>query len=137
MFSKVLIKLVDESIVPAIFLLVTRLVAVVLVARYFDIPFEIGANGFVFHSTQEYVVINSYSTLFMIIVLTLGLLYILVKSLFFHESHIRPQTTTKLFEARLTGLIQSSFNLYTQASIWLSYSYLILIVSAFMSVFSL
>lgn len=137
MFSKILLKLVDESIVPAIFLLVTRLVSVVLVAKYFSIPFEVGASGFIFHTAQEYVIINTYSTFYMMVALAVGLLYVLSKSLLFHETHIRPHLSAKLFSVRLHGLIQSTFDLYTQGSIWLSYCYLMLIVSGFMSLFKL
>jgi hypothetical protein len=137
MFSKILLKLVDESIVPAVFLLVTRLVSVVLVAKYFSIPFEIGASGFIFHTAQEYIIINTYSTFYMMVALAVGLLYILSKSLLFHETHIRPALSAKLFAVRLHSLIQSSFDLYTQGSIWLSYCYLMLFVSGFMTLFKL
>ena len=135
MFSKILLKLIDESIVPAIFLLATRLISVVLVARYNSVPFDIGANGFVFRSAQNYVLVNSYSTFFMISVLTIGLLYFLTKSLFFHDTHIKPHLTARLFSLRMHGLIQSTYNLYTQGSIWLSYSYLLMFVTGFMAMF--
>ena len=135
MFSKILIKLIDESIVPAILLLATRLVSVVLVARTNSIPLEIGAGGLMFKTTKDYVLVNSYSTFYMIIVLTVGLLYILTKSWFFHESHIKPQVTAQLFNMRGQSLIQNSYNLYTQGSIWLSYSYLLMFVTGFMAMF--
>ena len=137
MFSKILLKLIDESIVPPIFLLATRLISVVLVARYNSVPFDIGANGFVFRSAQDYVLVNSYSTFFMISVLTIGLLYFLTKSLFFHDTHIKPHLTARLFSLRMHGLIQSTYNLYTQGSIWLSYCYLVMIVAGFMALFGL
>lgn len=135
MFSKILIKLIDESIVPAILLLVTRLVSVVLVSKYLNIPFEIGPSGMAFNQTEEYVKVNSYSVFAMVVVLTVGLLFILIKSLFFHDTHIKPQTTAKLFAFKLQSMIQSSYDLYTQGSIWLSYCYLLMLVAGFMAVF--
>jgi hypothetical protein len=135
MFSKILIKLIDESIVPAILLLATRLISVVLVARANSIPFEIGAGGLMFKSAEDYVLVNSYSTFYMIVALTVGLLYILVKSWFFHDSHIKPQTAATLFNMRGHSLIQNSFNLYSQGSIWLSYSYLLMFVAGLMAIF--
>ncbi len=135
MFSKILIKLIDESIIPAILLLVTRLVTVVLVARANSIPFEIGVNGFVFKSPDDYILVNSYSLFFMIAVVTVGLFYVLTKSLLFHESHIKPGISTKLQDFNLRHMIQNSFNLYTQGSIWLSYCYLLMLVAGFMALF--
>lgn len=136
MFSKILIKLIDESIVPAILLLATRLVSVVLVARANSIPFEIGAGGLTFKTAEDYILVNSYSAFYMVIILTVGLLYILTKSWFFHESHIKPQVTATLFNVRGQSLIQSSYNLYTQGSIWLSYSYLLMFVTGSMALFT-
>ena len=137
MFSRILVKLVDQSITPAILLLSTRLISVVMISRYFDITFRIGPGGFVFNSQEDYILVNSYSTFVMIVVLTVGLLYILLKSYLFHESHITPGMTAKLFSLKLSSFIQSSFDLYSQGSIWLSYSYLITFATGFMFLFKL
>ena len=133
MFSKILIKLVDEAILPAILLIVCRIVSVVLVSRYLAIGFDLTASGFTFQSPKDYVVINSYSTLAMICVLTFGLFYVLLKSLAFHDTHITPKLTAKIFSLRLQSFMQSSFELYSQGSIWLSYSYLFLFCSGIMA----
>jgi hypothetical protein len=135
MFSKLLIKLIDESIVPAILLLVTRLVSVVAVARFNNIPFEISPNGFAFKNAADYLFVNSYSIFYMIVVVTLGLLFVLTKSLFFHETHITPGLSAKLHNYKMRSMIQNSYDLYTQGSIWLSYCYLLLILSGFMYYF--
>ncbi len=137
MFSKILIKLIDESIVPAILLLVTRLVSVVVVARMNNIPFSIGPSGFVFNSPQDYLFINSYSTFYMVVIVTIGLLFVLTKSLFFHDSHITPGLSVKLHNYKMRSMIQNSYDLYTQGSIWLSYCYLLMIVTGFMFYFKL
>jgi len=136
-FSRILVKLVDQSITPAILLISTRLISVVAVSRIFDIQFRISGGGFTFNSPEDYLLVNSYSTFVMIVVLTVGLLYILLKSYLFHESHITPSMTAKLFTLRLSSFIQSSFDLYSQGSIWLSYSYLISLVTGFMYMFKL
>lgn len=137
MFSRLLIKLIDQAIVPAILILVTRVVSVVLIANYFGIPFAIENTGFVYNSVTDFVLVNSYSILSLVFVVTFGLLYILVKSYYFHDSHITPQLTAKLFMVRLSSFIQSSFDLYSQGSVWLSYSYLLLIVSGAMTFFGM
>jgi len=133
MVSKVLTRLIDKAILPAILLLATRIISIVLVSKCLKLEFEVSTKGFVFGSMEDYVKVNSYSALVMIIILILGLLFILIKSLVFHESHIKPSVTSRLFSLKISSLIQSSFDLYTQGAIWLSYSYLLLLVNGVMT----
>jgi len=135
MFSKILIKLVDEAIVPAILLIVTRILSVILIGQYYAIEYVLTPSGFTYSRYEDYVMVNSYSTLAMICVLALGLFYVLVKSLVFHETHIKPNITARLFALRLSSIMQTSFDLYTQGVVWLSYSYLFLLVSGVMAIF--
>jgi hypothetical protein len=135
MFSKILVKLIDQAIIPALVLLVTRILSVVVVARYFNVSVTFGASGFVFSHPNDYILVNSYSTLSMIVVLTVGLFYILIKSLAFHDTHIHPKLTASLFSLRLSSVIQSSFDIYSQAIVWLSYTFLLTLVSGILSVF--
>lgn len=137
MFSRLLVKLVDRSITPALVLFCARIISVVVIARYFEIPFTIGASGFIFPNDGSYIQINSYSVFSMIIILVVGLLYISLKSVLFHETHIKPDTSAKLFSLRMSALIQSSFDLYTQGAIWLSYCYLLMFTSGLMAYFGL
>ncbi len=136
MFSKILIKLIDQAIVPAILLLAVRFVSVTLVAKYYKIPIDITAAGFNLPA-ESYARVNSYSILIMILVLTVGLLYILFKSFVLHDSHISPSLTAKVFSLRLSAFIQNSFDLYSQGAIWLSYSYLLMLVTGLMALFNL
>lgn len=137
MVSKVLTKLIDKAIVPAVLLLATRIVSIVIVSRYLRLEFELSKTGFVFRTIEDYVKVNSYSALVMVVVLIVGLFFVLIKSLAFHESHIKPSVTSKLFSLNIHSLIQNSFDLYTQGAIWLSYSYLLLIVNGIMTLSSL
>jgi len=137
MFSRILIKLVDQAVVPAMLLLAVRILSVIFVSRYFGVDFTIGQSGFVFKVPGDYVLVNSYSTLAMICVLSAGLLYILMKSLYLHETHITPSFTAKLFSMRLSFFIQSSFDLYSQGVVWMSYLYLLVFVGALMTIFGL
>jgi len=132
MTSKLLTKLIDKAIVPATLLLATRIVSVVLISSYLHFEFDVSLSGFVFRNHLEYVFVNSYSTLIMTVILALGLIYVLIKSYAFHDSHIKPATTAKLFELKMPSLIQSSFDIYSQAAIWIAYAYLLLIISGIM-----
>lgn len=129
MFSRILIKLVDQAIIPAMVLLVSRLVSILFFARLFGIPVSIDSSGFVFTSHEDYVLVNSYSILAMTLVLALGLLYVLIKALKFHDTHVTPAFTTKLYTLKLSLLVQTSFDIYSQGVVWLSYNYLMLFIS--------
>lgn len=133
MLSKVLLKLIDKAIIPAILLLSSRVVSIVLVAKYLGIEYKITKAGFIFQSSYDYVKVNSYSIVAMMSVLLIGLGYVLMKSLFFHDSHIKPTTTSRLFSLKAQSLVQNSYEIYTQGAVWLSYAYLLLIVSGIMT----
>ncbi len=137
MFSRILVKLIDEAIVPAIALLVVRLLSALLVAKYFGLPFSVGSTGFIYQSQQDFLIINSYSTLAMVLVLAVGLIYVLIKSHLFHESHVHPHVAARLHSLKLSSFIQTSFDLYSQGAIWLSYSYLLFIATGVMVYFGL
>ena len=137
MFSKILIKLIDQAIVPAILLLTVRLVSIVLISYYLEIPFSTGNGGIVFENSADFVLANSYSMVALLISLSLGITYTLVKTLAFHNTHITPALTAKVFSLRLNSLIQGSFDLYPQGAIWLSYLYLLLLVGGVMAMFGL
>ncbi|OGC46526.1 hypothetical protein A2V49_00565 [candidate division WWE3 bacterium RBG_19FT_COMBO_34_6] len=137
MISKTLLKLIDQSIVPAIMLLSARLASIFLISYVKDIKFIFDSSGFTFDSKSDYLYINSYSTLAMIASLAVGLLYILLKALLFHETHVTPHLTTKLFHFRLSYLIQNSMDLYSQGVIWMIYLYLITVISGIFMSFGL
>ena len=137
MISRTLVRLIDQAIVPAIILLATRLASVILISYIYEIKLVLTNQGFVFENESHYLLVNSYSSLAMIIVLGVGLLYILLKAFIFHDTHVTPSLTTKLFHYKLTTLIQSSFELYSQGVIWLAYLYLISIVSGILAMFGL
>ena len=145
MFSKLLIRLVDQAIVPAALLIAVRVISIFLFVRYFGLYGSLNQPGFVISETPGatttsptlYVLINTYSTLAMIVVLSIALLYILAKSFIFHDSHITPYLTARMFSLNLSTFIQNSFEVYSQGIIWVSYLYLLIMVSGLMALFGL
>ncbi len=132
MFSRILVKLVDEAILPAIVLVAVRIASVIFFGNYFGFGVTISGAGFVYENTEGFLLINSYSTLAMTCVIAVGLLYVLIKSYIFHDSHIHPRVSAKLFSLRLSSFIQASFDVYSQGAVWLSYSYLMFLASGAM-----
>ena len=132
MFSRILTKLVDEATLPAVVLVAVRIVSVIFFGNYFGFDVILSRAGFVYESAEGFLVINSYSTLAMTCVIAIGLLYVLIKSYIFHDTHIHPRISAKLFSLRLSSFIQTSFEIYAQGAIWLPYSYLMLLASGAM-----
>lgn len=137
MFSKVLVKLVDEAIVPALLLVAVRIISLVFISKSFDINLSLDSGGIVYSSHQDYLIVNSYSVLYMIVAVCLGLLRVVIKSVVFHETHISPVTAAKLYAYKFQHLIQDSFNLYTQGVVWLAYLYFLTLGAILMSMFGL
>ncbi|GIW69374.1 MAG: hypothetical protein KatS3mg101_0121 [Patescibacteria group bacterium] len=137
MFSKLLIKLIDQAIIPAIVLLSARIISIVLLAMYFEVPFELTKRGFIFEGKDQYLQVNSYSLLAMTVVLAISLAFFLIRAHVFHDTHITPKLTATLFSLRMQGLVQNSLDLYTKGAIWISYAYLMTIVTGALSVYSL
>ncbi len=135
MFSKILIKLIDQAIIPAMLVLSARIISVILISKYLNTEFSLDASGFAFKNINDYVVVNSYSLLAIIGVLSVGLFYNLLKSYIFHEDVINPGLTAKLFSLKVSSLIQNSIEIYTKGAIWISYAYLITIVTGLMSMY--
>jgi hypothetical protein len=137
MFSRILLKLVDQAILPAVLLLATRIVSVLLISQKLEMFFDINHTGIVFGKLADYLVVNSYSMLFMTGALVLGLTYIILKSYLFHDSHISPSLSAKVFSLNIPSFIQTSFDLYSQGTIWISYLFLMLIITGIMSLFGM
>lgn len=138
MFSKTLVKLIDEAIIPAIVLVVAKILGVLLVSRIKNLVFEISFKSrflplptLVFSSYQDYVTVNSYSNLIMLIVISLGLIWILLKANLFHNTHISPRLSAHLARLRLSHLIPTTFEAYHQALVWYGFAWFTMILMAF------
>lgn len=137
MFSKILIKLIDEAVVPAIYLITVRVVSLVFISHSLDIPINLGPSGFMYSSQTDYMTVNSYSLLFMVLALCLGLLHVIVKALVFHDTHISPPLAAKLHSLKAQHLIQNTYHLYSQGIVWLAYLYFLTIGAGVMCIFGM
>ena len=137
MFSRILAKLVDEAILPAVVLVVVRVLSVLFFGNYFGFDVTLSRAGFIYGNSESFLVVNSYSTLAMICVIAVGLLYVLIKSYIFHDTHVHPRIAARLFSLKLSSFIQASFDVYSQGAIWLSYSYLMTLTAGVMWYFGI
>lgn len=124
--SKSLIKLIDAALIPAAVMICGKVVGLWFANALFDLEWGILAdpNDFfsvkiVYGSLAEQFIATSYSNLIMYLFVFLGFLFILVKALHFHASHISPSMIAKLATNNLLNLMTNSFEIYYKASVWL------------------
>ncbi len=125
MISKTLLKLIDEAILPAIIVIAGKILGIAILSIYLDVPFTLNLAT----AAEPYAnTVNKYSNLFSYGAVTLGMIFILIRSYLFHTTHISPKITLRLYELNLTALIETTYELFHQAVVWLSYQWLLTIL---------
>jgi hypothetical protein len=132
MYSKILFKLIEESILPAFGFLVIKVGVSLSMLYSFGYSINLSRVFFLEVTRSQYVEIVSNVLLGFAVFSFLGIVYSLIKSLYFHSTHISPKATINLFHFRAGFLIQDSFHLFTQTLIWLLFSYMTLFLSFFL-----
>ena len=93
MFSKILLKLIEESLIPAFGFLLLKVVITLYMVNSLGYNTNI-YNVFSLEVPKDlYNVINSYILVSFALFCFLGIVYTLAKSLFFHKSHVKPSIT--------------------------------------------
>ena len=144
MITKSIIKLIDEAIIPAVALIVGKMLGLFAASYFLNLSFTIKTGQVLqvlpqvqFTSLKDYVVAENYANLAMFTVAAAGTIFVLVRAHFFHESHIHPKLHAKLVALNLESLIAPSFHLYHQAAIWLIFLWLtvgFLLISTFLAI---
>jgi len=132
MFSKILFKLLQESLFPIMGFIVIKVLITVVSAT--SLGYAVNLNN-IFNlevSQEHYKIINSDILLWFAIFCFLGMTYSLIKSLYFHNTHISPRTTMSLFNFRVRFLIQDSFHLFSQSIVWLLFNYVVSFLALFL-----
>jgi len=131
MISKSLIKLIDEAIVPAVFLILAKGTGLFLTVFFLKLHFDLEFRSifgllpsFRFATLQGYITAENYSNLAMFAVVAAGAIIVILKAHFLHESHIHPKLHARLIALNLERFVQSSYHLYHQATIWLIFLWL-------------
>jgi len=137
MYSKILFKLIQESIIPAFGLTVIKILATIYYGRVIGYSVDLYNVFNLQVSFGDYQLINSNILLSFMLFTFLGLSYCLVKSLFFHSSHIAPRISLGVFNFRVGFLIQDSFHLFSQTLIWLIFNFTVLFLALFLYIFGL
>lgn len=137
MFSKTLINLIDNAIFPAVLLFVAKMLSVIFIAQYLGIDYTVNGIRLAFNDEQSYLMVNSYSSLFMLIAVVGGLVWVLIKAHVFHDTHITPSLASKLNDINMNDIIHDTKTIFSQSFIWLSYAWLVTVVLGVQTVYGL
>lgn len=124
MFAKTLIKLIDYAIFPAFLIIAAKVVSIVFLTKYFGIDYSIDGMRMVFQNSVDFIAVSSYSSAVMFFTVIAGLGWVTIKAHLFHDTHISPSFSTKLFSMNMEDLIHTTETIFAQAFIWLSYAWI-------------
>ena len=132
--KRTLLKLIEYSILPAILLFLGKLLGLILIGSLFSIPIDINApdKQLLLFSTsvdQDSIeTVSTYSDLFMFVIISIAMTFVLIQAIYFHNSHISSKTISRLAKYNLLGLIRSSFQLYHAGVVWLGFLWISAVV---------
>lgn len=131
MVAQSIIKLLDEALIPAVAIIVAKMVGLFAVVSIMNLDFTVKNADLLwvlprvsFANLADYTVAESFSNLAMFVVVALGTVFVLLRAHFFHASHIHPNLHARLVALNLESLIAPSYHLYHQAVIWLIFLWL-------------
>lgn len=128
--SNSLVKLIDTSLLPAIFIVFGKFMGIFLVSKIFGIDVSIVSSTEALISfkslvaSDELLTLVSYSDLFMFAVVSVGFLILIFRSVYLHDTHVDVATVTKLAKYNLLSLIKTSYELYHEGITWLIFTWL-------------
>lgn len=141
MVSRILLKLVDEAIIPAILVLAAKILGLAAIVWLFNLSWQLSTSptlpAVTFESQAQLLTANSYSNLIMFGVVAAGLFWILARAHTFHDTHISPSMALRLLSWGATALMVNTFEAYSQAVVWLSYLWLTFFLIVLHTIFAL
>lgn len=121
--NKSLKKLLEYSLVPALVLVLGKLTGIYIATNFLgiEVTFNQYTNNFlsISPSVDQNLLkeVTSYSDLFMFIFIASFFSSVLFRAVFFHSSHVSPQTLYHLAHRNLLEIIQDSYQLYHSGAV--------------------
>lgn len=126
--------MIDEAVIPALVLLISKVVAVFFLIQWFNLSWKFDTvsvvPNVVFENPEVTLFVSAISTLVMFVVAVVGLLWVLVRAYHLHDTHISPSLVLSLLSWNMSWVIGTSHELYHQGIVWLSYIWLITLMVA-------
>lgn len=118
--SKSLIKLVDEAILPAFLIIAIKALSISFFNEIFSLSYLYQNLGKAYYQrASDVIFVNTLSDFAVYLFLFGGLVFILIRILFFTDKHTDPAVVLKLSRANRRVFIQTSVELYHVLVIWL------------------
>jgi len=128
--SKSLIKLLDNSIIPASVMIASKFVGILLSIKILNIPWSIKdyTNSILTVTTflrkEDISTVTSYSDLAMYFALASLLTFNIVKAVYLHNTHLRPNLILQLARRNLLSLITGSYEIYHSCTVWITFTWI-------------
>ena len=128
MVSKTLLKLVDEAVLPSFLIIGVKVISIALITGLLNISFYYQNIGVIYlEKFSNVIYVNSYSDLITYSVILSGVVFILIKLLFFTHNKVNPEVYMRLAKHNRLSFIQSLSELYHIFFIWLGFLFLMTI----------
>lgn len=131
MASKILLKLIDEAILPAVLVIGGKVISLAALVWFLGLSWQFSTTTLIptvsFDNPVDLLLVNSYSNLVMFVVIAAGLFWVLFRAHVLHDTHISPSLTLKLLTWDLTAFLTSSFDVFHQAVVWFAFLWLVLL----------
>ncbi len=128
--SKSLVKLVDNSLLPAAIMVIGKFAGIIFAIQLFNIPISIKeyTNNIFSYGTalnfEDVSTITSYSDLIMFSLVALFFSATIIRAVYLHNTHIKPTLVVRLANRNLLSLVQNSYEIYHSTSIWLLFTWI-------------
>ena len=100
------------SFIPAVLILITKVISMFLLSYLFNIDYNVSSNGILYQNIDDFIYLNNISNLISFIVVFSVSFWYLIKAYFLHESHISPKFSIWLAVQDLSHLVSDSMGIY-------------------------
>lgn len=125
--SKILFKVLDKAIFPAATLVVSKVFGLYLATQIYHFEWFVKSSSttgsvfsvrFVFESPQAANLVNTFSNVFMYLVLFGACVLVLLRAYYLHSTHQSPRVIARLAKANLLNLISDTQEILADAFVW-------------------
>jgi len=128
--SKSLIKILDYSLFPASILVISKAIGVLIFSSVLDQTFSIreyfsnivnNSNTLPSNIVEQ---VSSYSDLLMFASIATFFTIVILRSIFLHDTHVKPTLVANLAQKNLISLIKSSYEIYHMGAVAILFTWI-------------
>lgn len=134
--SKLLKKTLSAAFFPAALIIVSKIVGMSLANRIFDLNWSLQTNTSTLFSVQiiypdqaSAILCNSFSNLFVLLSLFIGVTVLLFQSRYLNASHQNPKVLVKLIQFDFIMWLSESATIYPRLAVWITFLWIITVVT--------